>query len=258
MQAILTAGGIPTPEDTLFAYTKGSCKVLLQIEGKPIIQWVIDALDKSGVIDTIFVVGLPSKTHLYSKRKIKYIENQNDLMKNIQIAAEKMIEMDPKCRQAFLVSGDIPGLTPEMIQWLADKVKDRPLDIHYTVVPRQVMERQFPGSKRTYTKLKDCEVSGGDLSIFNPHMALDPNARWRKIIDYRKSPIKQAGVIGFDTLFLLLMHQLTLKDAERKVTERLGITGEVILSPYAGMAMDVDKAFQFEIMQKYLHDRMKS
>lgn len=256
MNAIITAGGIPNPEDSLYAYTQGSYKVLLPIEGKPIIQWVLDALDESTVVDKIIIVGLPHGTSLKSRRKIVYIESQNDLMKNVQAAAEKAVELDPACTDAFLVSGDIPGLTAEMVKWLADKVKNGPpMDIHYTVVARETMEREFPGSNRTYTKLKDGEVAGGDISAFNPHMALDPNARWRKLIDYRKSPIKQAGVIGFDTLFLLLIRQLSLKDAEFRVSKRLGICAEVILSPYASMAMDIDKAHQYEIMQKYLHAR---
>jgi len=256
MNAIITAGGIPQPEDSLYPYTQGTYKVLLPIEGKPIIQWVVDALTESGEVNLFIIVGLPSDTPIKSKQKLIFIENQNDLMKNIQAAAEKVVELDPSGMDTFLVSGDIPGLTAEMVKWLADKVKNGPpMDIHYTVVARQAMERQFPGSKRTYTRFKDCEVSGGDLSVFNPRMALDPNARWRRLIDYRKDPIKQAGVIGFDTLFLLLIRQLSLKDAERRVTRRLNICGEVIQAPYACIAMDVDKAHQLEIMQDYLHNR---
>jgi GTP:adenosylcobinamide-phosphate guanylyltransferase len=256
MNAIITAGGIPQPEDTLFQYTQGSFKVLLPIEGKPIIQWVVDALNGSGEVDKIIIVGLPSDTPIRAKQKITFIESKNDLMLNIQAAAEKVVELDPACNDCFLVSGDIPGLTAEMVKWLAHKVRrSPPMDIHYTVVAKQVMESEFPGSKRTYTRMKDCEVSGGDCSVFNPRMAIDPNARWRKLIDYRKSPVKQAALIGFDTLFLLLIGQLTLKEAERRVTRRLNICGEVVLAPYAGIAMDIDKAHQFEIMQKYLHER---
>jgi CTP:molybdopterin cytidylyltransferase MocA len=256
LHAIITAGGIPRPEDTLYSYTQGKFKVLLPIEGKPIIQWVVDALIESGEVDKIIIVGLPSDTPIRSKRKITFVESKNDLMLNIQAAAEKVIELDPTCTDCFLVSGDIPGLTAEMVKWLVDKVKKSPpMDIHYTVVARLTMESEFPGSKRTYTKMKDCEVSGGDCSVFNPHMAIDPNARWRKLIDYRKSPLKQAALIGFDTLFLLLIGQLSLKQAERRVTRRLNICGEVVLAPFAGIAMDIDKAHQFEIMRKYLHER---
>jgi GTP:adenosylcobinamide-phosphate guanylyltransferase len=256
MHAIIPAGGIPQPKDSLYAYTQGKFKVLLLIEGKPIIQWVVDALNESGEVDRIIIVGLPDDTPIQSKRQITFVASQNDLMLNIQAAAEKVVELDPTCTDAFLVSGDIPGLTAEMVKWLAGKVKQRPpMDIHYTVVAKQAIESEFPGSKRTYTKMKDCEVSGGDCSVFNPHMAIDPNARWRKLIDYRKSPIKQAALIGFDTLFLLLIGQLSLKEAERRVTRRLDICGEVVLAPYAGIAMDVDKAHQLEIMRRYLHNR---
>ena len=40
MDAIVTAGGIPMPGEPLYEYTNGSPKALLDIAGKPMIQWV--------------------------------------------------------------------------------------------------------------------------------------------------------------------------------------------------------------------------
>jgi molybdopterin-guanine dinucleotide biosynthesis protein A len=255
MDAIITAGGIPSPDEHLYPYTKGLHKVLLEIEGKPIIQWVVDALNGSKSVNSIFIVGLPAGTGLSSRQPVHLLENQNDLMANIQFASEQVLKHDPSCTDALLVSGDVPGITPEMVKWLVAEVEKKSLDIHYSAVEKSVMEKVFPTSKRTYTNFKDASVSGGDMSAFNPRMALDPNARWRKLIDYRKDPLKQASVIGFDTLFLLFTRQLKIKDAERRVCNRLGITGEVLLAPFAEIGMDIDKPGQFEIMKEYLHSR---
>jgi hypothetical protein len=93
------------------------------------------------------------------------------------------------------------------------------------------------------------QVCGGDLNCFSKRAALDPNAIWKDLISLRKSPLKQAALIGLDTLLLLLLRQLTLDQAVNKVCKRLGIAGRAIRVPFAEIGMDVDKPFQFEMVE---------
>ena len=62
MDAVITAGGIPEPDDPLYAYTQGKSKALLDIAGKPMVQWVLDAVCASQNIDNI-VTFKQSKTN---------------------------------------------------------------------------------------------------------------------------------------------------------------------------------------------------
>jgi NDP-sugar pyrophosphorylase family protein len=39
MDAVVTAGGIPKPDELLYPYTLGKPKALLEIAGKPMVQW---------------------------------------------------------------------------------------------------------------------------------------------------------------------------------------------------------------------------
>ena len=80
---------------------------------------------------------------------------------------------------------------------------------------------------------------------------------WEKITDARKSPMKQAALVGFDTALLLLTGQLTLEKAETNIMARLNITGKAIVCPYAEVGMDVDKLFQLEIMREDLKKRVR-
>ncbi len=45
MDAIVIAGGIPEPGEPLYPYTQGKPKATLEISGKPMAQWVLDALN---------------------------------------------------------------------------------------------------------------------------------------------------------------------------------------------------------------------
>ena len=50
MDAIVIAGGVPKPEDPLYEYTQGQPKALLDIAGKSMVQWVLDALAEADSI----------------------------------------------------------------------------------------------------------------------------------------------------------------------------------------------------------------
>ena len=62
MDAIITAGGIPQPGDPLYVYSNGDSKALIDIAGKPMVQWVLDALGNSKKVDNVILIGLTSKS----------------------------------------------------------------------------------------------------------------------------------------------------------------------------------------------------
>jgi hypothetical protein len=114
------------------------------------------------------------------------------------------------------------------------------------------MEKRYPSSKRTYTQFKDAEVCGADINVTHVRMATDHLDMWEVLIERRKNPVSQAAAIGFGTAFLLATGQLTLNDAIRRVCERIGIKGRVIIWDHAEPGMDVDKPFQLDIIRRDL------
>jgi hypothetical protein len=72
---------------------------------------------------------------------------------------------------------------------------------------------------------------------------------WESLIGTRKSPLKLASLIGFGTLFALFTRRLTLEDAVRRVSERVGVKGRAIVWPHAEPCMDVDKPSQLELLR---------
>jgi hypothetical protein len=75
---------------------------------------------------------------------------------------------------------------------------------------------------------------------------------WESLIGTRKSPLKQAGIIGLGTLFQVVTRSITLEDLVEKVCKRIGIKGRAIIWPHAEACMDVDKPHQLEIMREDL------
>jgi len=257
MDAIVTAGGIPQPSDRLYAYSNGDSKALIDIAGKPMIQWVLDALGDAKKVDNVIVIGLTPKSGLTCKKPIHYISNQGRMLANIVAGVKKSLELNKKTQYVLLVSSDIPAIKPDMVDWLVNTTMETRDDLYYGVCPRDVMETRYPTSKRTYTKLKDMEVCGADMNVIHVSMAMEHLDTWEKLIGNRKSPLASVAVIGWDTFFQLLTRQITLQELADKASQRIGIKGRVLIWSQAEPCMDVDKPHQLEIMREDLALRNK-
>ena len=257
MDAVILAGGIPQPEDPLYSYSNGDAKALIDIAGKPMIQWVVDALSGAKHVDNVIIVGLSPKNKLKSKKPVYYLSNQGRMLANIVAGVAKSVELDNKAQYVIVASTDIPTLKPEMVDWLVETSMKTRDDIYYGVCTDTVMEKRFPGSKRTYTKLKDIELCGADINIAHVSMTTDHLDMWETLIGSRKNPLKQAWTIGLGALWKVLTRSITLDDLVAKVSERIGIKGRAIIWPYAEACMDVDKPHQLELLREDLAKQLK-
>ncbi len=258
MFAIVTAGGIPQPGEALYPYTQGKAKALLDICGKPMIQWVLDALDAAVTVDRVIIIGLPDMSGLKCQKLAATLPSQGSLLLNTRDGMSKALELDPQSHHFLVSSSDIPGITAEIVDWVINTAMQTDLDAYYNVITRQTMESRYPGSRRSYIRFTDVEVCGGDISVIRSRIGVENDALWERIIESRKNAFRQASLIGFDTLLLLLLRRLSLQRAVEIVTRRLNLTGQAVVCPYAEVGMDVDKPFQLEIIRADLERQLSS
>jgi hypothetical protein len=166
--------------------------------------------------------------------------------------------LNPEAHHVLTVSSDIPGITGEMIDWTVNTCAETDHDLYYNVITRQVMEARYPNSRRSYIRLKDMEVCGGDLNAIRAKTVTANEALWARIIDARKNVFKQAALVGFDTLVLLLLRQMDIERGVKKVRKKLDISGRVLFCPYAEIGMDIDKPHQLEILRADLARTVKA
>jgi GTP:adenosylcobinamide-phosphate guanylyltransferase len=255
MDALVTAGGIPKPDDPLYEYTQGGLKALIDIAGKPMVQWVLDAISGATKVDQVVVVGLEADSGVTCSKTLTFVPNQGGLIDNIRAGIGKIQELNPEAECTVMISGDIPAITAEMIDWVIETAEETDHALYYNVVTRETMEGRFPGSNRSYVKLKNLEICGSDLNVCANWTVTAKEGLWNRLAEARKNAFKQAALVGFDTLFYLLIRRFDLEGAATQVTKRLNITGRAIISPYAELAMDIDKPHQLEILRADLAQR---
>jgi CTP:molybdopterin cytidylyltransferase MocA len=257
IDAVITAGGVPKPNDPLYPVTQGKSKALLPIGGRPMVQWVLDALDGSPLVGRIVVVGLaPSEAALTSRKELVYLPNAGSMIGNAQAGLKQIMALNPSAKKAVIASADIPCLTSAMVDWMINTCLASDHEIYYGLISQADMEKRFPGSRRSYFAIKEGRFCGSDIIMISTALASDYNPAWNEIVGARKNILRQASVIGFDTLLLMLLRQMTIPEAERRAQTKLGVKGRILLDPYAETGMDVDKPRQYEQVRRDLEARL--
>ena len=250
MDALIIAGGIPKPGEPLYEETQGKPKALLEIAGKPMVQWVLDAVSQASLVENVAVIGIRNSESLHCEKPLSFLPNQSSLLENVRYGVVNLAEKHPGAEKILVISADIPAISGEMVDWLVEKASEDTRDLYYTIVRRETMEKRFPGANRSFVHLKNGDFCGGDMNIVRVDTVTQNETFWNELLLARKNAFKQASLIGFDILFMLLIRRLSLEDGVPKICKRLGINGKVIECPYAEVAMDVDKPNQLAIMRR--------
>jgi CTP:molybdopterin cytidylyltransferase MocA len=256
VDAVVTAGGIPAPGEPLYPLTQGQSKALLSMGGRPMVQWVLDALAGAQTIRTVVVVGLsPDDAPLAFPRRLGYVPNQGSMLGNVEAGVKWLLAEDPATTHALIVSSDIPTILPAHVDWNVSTSLETDHEAYYSLISDTDMERRFPGARRSYFKLKEGRFCGGDMNLFRTSLVGHYHPAWRGLVDARKSVLKQAGLVGLGTLLRLVLGQMSIAGAERTVEQRLGMRGRGLCCPYAETGMDVDKPHQYELVRRDLEAR---
>ncbi len=222
-------------EKELRAVSDAQWEALIPIAGKPMACWVIDALRESKLCSRIIVVG-PSELWEYVGEGGSVVEPSEDLIENVRRGAHSL-QGD---RPILVCTSDIPMLTAQAVQAFLQQAETIPAQFHYPVVPREDVERTFPGNKRTYVRLRDGTFTGGNFVLLDPKAARQAIGVAQELVSLRKKPLRLALLVGLRFVVRLLLGQATVAEAERRFSRLLGVEGRAVRLPYPEVGVDVD------------------
>ncbi|MEM7799155.1 MAG: nucleotidyltransferase family protein [Chloroflexota bacterium] len=254
MIGIVAAGGIPSPDHSLYAYTQGMPKAMIEINGRPMVESVVDALLDSQRIKEVIVVGLPQDLGglLNTLSAPILLPDEGSLVANAAAGLRWVRENRPEVSTVIGCSSDIPHLSGKMVDHLIAACRPYDRILYYTFVSKDQIEERYPGAKRTYVYFSDREmVAPGDIFLSQVKILDTDMALWDKLTGARKYPLQVARIIGFQTLIKFALRRLTLDEAATIGGRLLGSDLPVGIydSPYAEMAMDGDKPAQIELLR---------
>ena len=115
----------------------GSPKALAKLDGRPILEHVLDAVREAGIDDVIVVLGhaadeIEEGIDWLEERRVRNPDPRH-LSSSLQVGIDAVAAIDPPVRAAVIVLGDQPRTRPEVIRALlaAARSGDRPV-----IIPR--------------------------------------------------------------------------------------------------------------------------
>ena len=212
-------------------------KALVDINGRPMLSYVVDAAKSTGIVDKILVVGNRETSEFCDARGLEFTPGAPDILSNII----KGINWFADDRRIIIMTGDIPYITSDAIKDFIGKSEWIGADFCYPIITRDNCERKFPGAKRTYVTLRDGTFTGGNIFYVNPSIVDRCMTVLNYVVDNRKNPAKIAFLFGPGLIFAFLFKYLSIEMIENKVCGMLDITAKAIISDYAEIGNDVDK-----------------
>lgn len=225
-----------------------SYEALIPLAGRPMVDFVVEALTDSSAVSRIVIVGPEELSYLKGEKVTAIVPCGETLMDNLRrgldaLQAEGLV---------LLATADIPLLTTAAVDDFLAQAQQYPADFYYSIVEKGVGEAKYPEAKRTYVRLKEGTFTGGNLLLLNPRI-LEQGWEWaEEMYRLRKEPLKMCRQLGFGLLVRLILGQLTITSLEQRFEQLLGAKGKAIISSYPEVGIDVDKPADYELVLKYI------
>jgi GTP:adenosylcobinamide-phosphate guanylyltransferase len=225
-------------------------EALIDIGGKPMVQYVVDGLRQSKEVRRIVIVAPPGEVEPFViGDNLEYVPSAGSITDNV-VNAAKVLPMD---EQILIATCDIPLITGDIIDGFVALCREQKADLYYPIIEKSVGESKYPVVKRTYVALREGIYTGGNLFLVNPKVIPQTAPKVRKFLDNRKNPAKLVALIGFTFLFrYLVLKNLRLKELERKISQMWGLEGAVVICPWPEVGIDVDKPSDLQLARAIL------
>lgn len=242
--AVVLAGGEIDP--AWQARTGARSRAEVQVGDAPMYQHVLRALQAVDAIGMVLIVGdVPAGTGY------TVVPPRASFLENVRLG----LEQSPT-ESVLFTTVDLPFLTAESVRFFLSESLRSGAALTYAVVPAELCRQRFPHLKRTTVRLREGEVTGGNLFWAQRAVALRELPRLEALYRARKQPFRLAMQIGLGLLLRLLLAQylsprlLSIEQIEKRVERILQVPVKAIITPYPEVGTDIDRLEHWEAVQE--------
>jgi len=224
-------------------------KALIMLDNRPMIDYIVDALNNSENIDRILVVGPKNELYPYIGKKVdEILDPGNSIPGNMEIGFNYFNSDN----NLLLLTSDIPLITPEAIEEFLEICIKRKAYIGYPLITKEKIVKKYPETERTYVKMKEGIFCGGNIVFFKPEVFFQKKKLIKELFDNRKATWKYVKILGLKFIFKFLFKTLTLEEVEKRVTGILGYNSIAAMISYPEIMIDLDKPSDLKLIRKFL------
>ncbi|WP_156840837.1 nucleotidyltransferase family protein [Novosphingobium aquimarinum] len=234
LSALVLAGARPGAPDPVAEAAGVAHKALAEIDGKPMLQRVVEAIRAAGIARCAVAGNHPEVEALARRLECEWVPARAGPSASVAAGFELL------GAPLLVTTADHALLQSD---WITDFVADTPVgtDVAILLAHRAAIERAVPGSRRTYLRFADGEWSGCNLFLLATEGARDGIATWSMVEADRKRPWRIAARLGPATLWAYWRGRLTLADTVQRLGDRLGFRAAAVAARDGLAAVDVDR-----------------
>jgi len=233
-------------------YAQVSNKALIPINGKPMLWFVLEALEGVPSLNKIKLLSSPQELEpvLSDSRwaGVEIIPEKGSLLDNLEEGL-KYMEKETPC---LVATSDIPLVTASIVQDFVNRCDPFDKDFYYPIIAEKDYIKEFPNAKRTYLKLKEGKFTGGNLALVKPSSILERISRLHMIFAHRKKPWKYARMLSPFMVFKFLFKQLTVPELEDYISHLMSWRVQAVSTPYVEIGADVDKPRDLDLIKEII------
>jgi len=222
-------------------------KAFAEINGRPMIAYVIDALraePRIGRIAASIEVDAPALPD--GIERIAVDESP---------ASSLLAALNELPTPLLVTTADHPLLLPEMIRSFLDDAENNEAEAMTALCPREIAEQAGNPARRTYLPFRDGPASGTNLFALKTPKAVGVADFWRKLEKLRKKPIRMAATLGPGLLVRAALGRLQRVHAARALHRATGCPVAFAELAYPDAAHDVDTPGDLDFVTRRLSER---
>jgi GTP:adenosylcobinamide-phosphate guanylyltransferase len=224
-------------------------KCLVEVAGRPIIHWVLDALRASSEIDRIVVIG-PEQALRKAGVTEEIIPNDTgSYTDSVGVGLRAATSA-----RVLLIAADVPLLQADALERYIGSCLRSDADACFPVVSWEGMQERLPGARKTWYELRDGRFTKGNAVVARREALLRRLDRVESLFNSRKKK-QWASLICQSFMSRLVGAACTRADVEVALSGYLGLRLEAI-DAAPELAVDVDEVTDVEFVSGVLSERL--
>lgn len=247
---------------------KYKTKALLPFLGKRLIDWQLEALQRSPYVEGLYLIGLTEADATFDF-PVQYvpIETVSDFADKLTAGIDYLADLGKNPDLVVISTTDAPGIqTAHVNQFFEQLLTLKGSEFVHTFVPEDLIERAFPGSGRVVLRFRDHQLIPGELYALSPRAIrigqeiIAGISQRRRQINRQVKNINPMPVIRllaqksrmWGVIIKYLLGWATMADAERAFTKSFDCKTKGVIIPDAGFGMDMDLPGDYERLETYV------
>ncbi len=236
-----------------------SHKCFIDIAGRPMLAWVVEAVAESGRIGHI-LLSIEEEAidgaraildDLGVTDRVTFVPSRD----NIASSVAAVTEAYPEALPLVITTGDNALHTAEMVRFFCDALPSVSEDAAIGLTPASYVLEKYPEGSRAFHRFRDGAFSSCNIYALLTRKALDAPQVFRTGGQFGKKPKRLIGAFGIVSFILYKSRLVTLRTVLKFLSRAIGVRTAPVLMPFAEGPIDVDRMQDWKLAEQIIKAR---